>query len=572
VSEPAASSGTSTIPENEQRQAPVRMKASDLFVRCLENEGVKYIFGLPGEENADLMMSLQNSSIRFVLCRHEQAAAFMADVYGRLTGRAGVCLGTLGPGATNLVTGVANGNLDRSPMIVITGQADTRRMHKVSHQAMDTVEMFKPLTKWSRQIINPDNIPEVIRRGFRLAQIEKPGAVHIELPEDIAEREAETSPIPFRRIRRPAPDEQVLDQALELIGNARRPAIIAGNGAIRRRASQQLTTFARKLGAPVFNTFMGKGAIPRDDPHSLFTIGLQAKDYAVHVLEQSDLVITIGYDLVEYPPQLWNRGIPKKLLHIDFVPAEVDNFYQVSVEIQADIANALRCLSERLGEGPPRFDIGLYQPTRDALLADFARFKDDEAVGRLKPQKVLWEVREFLGPDDIVLSDVGAHKMWVARYYHCDRPNTCLIANGFCAMGFALPGAMAAKLVHPDRKVLAICGDGGALMNIQDLETARRMGLNIVMMVWEDFGYGLIEWKQDTQFGSHSSLQFDNPDWVRLAESFGCKGVRCDDSRQLRGALEEAFSADRPAILSLPIDYRENLELTRRLGEITCKL
>ncbi|MDH3602205.1 MAG: acetolactate synthase large subunit, partial [Candidatus Tectomicrobia bacterium] len=451
------------------------MKASDLFVKCLENEGVEYIFGLPGEENADLMMSLKNSSIRFILCRHEQAAAFMADVYGRLSGKSGVCLGTLGPGATNLVTGVADGNMDRAPMVVITGQADTKRMHKESHQAMDVVDMFRPLTKWARQIIHPDNIPEVVRKAFKLAEMEKPGACHIELPEDIAKQQTDTAPIAFNKLRRPAPDEKIVDQAMALIAAAERPVILAGNGAIRKRASKMLREFAHKMGIPVINTFMGKGAIPRTDPHCLFTVGLQAKDYAVHVLEEADLVIAVGYDLVEYPPRLWNTGNDKKLLHIDFLPAEVDSDYCVDVEINADIANAIWQLNVQLGDHPPRFDIERYADVRALILDDFSEHKDDTG-SPIKPQKVLWEVRQFLGPQDIVLSDVGAHKMWVARYFQCDEPNTCLISNGFCSMGFALPGAIAAKLLHPQQKVLAISGDAGALMNLQDLETARRLG------------------------------------------------------------------------------------------------
>ena len=547
------------------------MKTSDLFVCCLENEGVETIFGLPGEENADLMMSLKDSSIRFVLCRHEQTAAFMADVYGRLTGKSGVCLGTLGPGATNLVTGVADGNMDRAPMVVITGQADTKRTHKESHQNMDVVAMFDPITKWAQRIIHPDSVPEVVRKAFKLAETEKPGACHIELPEDIAAMESAGEPIPFNKLRRPAPDEKIVEDALRLIRAAKKPVILAGNGAIRKRASRQLKILAHKTGIPVINTFMGKAAIPRTDPHCLFTVGLQAKDWGVHVLEQADVVISVGYDLVEYHPRLWNNGVEKKILHIDFLPAEVDEKYRVDVEINADVANALWQINERLGDGGPIHDIGEYSKVREELLADFGRYADDTGTP-IKPQKVLSDVREFLGPEDLVLSDVGAHKMWIARYYQCDEPNTCLISNGFCSMGFAMPGAMAAKLVHPERRVLAICGDAGALMNIQDLETARRNNLNIVMMVWEDKEYGLIKWKQQTHFGTHSELAFENPDWVKLAEAFDCHGVRCERAEDLQGALAEAFAADRPSILALPIDYAENMKLTERLGEIACTI
>jgi acetolactate synthase-1/2/3 large subunit len=547
------------------------MKASDLFVKCLENEGVERIFGLPGEENADLMISLESSSIEFVLCRHEQAAAFMADVYGRLTGKAGVCLGTLGPGATNLVTGVADGNMDRAPMVVITGQADTGRMHKESHQAMDVVEMFRPITKWARQIINPSNIPEVIRKAFKLAETEKPGACLIELPEDIAEAEIEGAPIPYQKLRRPAPDEKIIDQAEALIRAAKRPLILAGNGAVRKRASTQLRIFAKKTGIPVVNTFMGKGAVPWTDEHCLFTVGLQAKDLVLCEMDKADLVIGIGYDLVEYHPRLWNAGAKHQILHIDFLPAEVDNDYNVAAEVTGDIANAFWQLNERFGDDP-LFDIADRAVVRDAMMAEFTEHQFDQTSGVIKPQKVLWDVRQFLGPEDIVLSDVGAYKMWIARHYQCDEPNTCLIPNGFCSMGFALPGAIAAKIAYPDRKVLAICGDAGALMNIQDLETAARIGANIVVMIWEDHEYGLIKWKQQTAFGKHTDLAFGNPDWIKLAESFGCHGVHCTESGGLMSALDEAFSSGKPTILSLPIDYAENMKLTERLGQIACPI
>jgi acetolactate synthase I/II/III large subunit len=548
------------------------MKASDLFVKCLENEKVEYIFGLPGEENADMMISLKDSPIRFILCRHEQAAAFMADVYGRLTGKAGVCLGTLGPGATNLVTGVADGNMDRAPMVVITGQADTMRLHKESHQNMDVVGMFKPISKWAHQIVNQNNIPEVVRKAFKLAEMEKPGACHIELPEDLAAEKAKTRPITFDKLRRPAPDEKIIDQAMALIEGAKNPVILAGNGCVRKRAAEQLRIFAQRTGIPVINTFMAKGCIPRTDPHCLFTVGLQAKDLILHAVDEADLVITVGYDLVEYHPNVWNSGEEKKILHIDFLPAEVDEFYRVNVEINADIANALWQLNERVGEGNPQWDIGRYEKLRTTMLEDFAAHKDDDTKGKIRPQKVLWDLREAMRPEDIVLSDVGAHKMWVARYYQCDEPNTCLISNGFCSMGFALPGAIAAKMARPNSRVVAVCGDAGVMMNIQDLETATRLKLPIVIMVWEDKEYGLIKWKQQTHFGEHSDLEFTNPDWNKLAEAFGCRGIRVDNAADLRPALDEALGCDCPVILSLPIDYDENMKLTKRLGEMTIKM
>ncbi len=547
------------------------MKASDLFVKCLEAEGVEYIFGLPGEENADIMISLEDSKIDFVLCRHEQAAAFMADVYGRLTGKAGVCLGTLGPGATNLITGVADGNMDRAPMVVLTGQADTRRLHKESHQAMDCVSMFRPVTKWNFSIVHRTNIPEVVRKAFKVAQAEKPGACHIELPEDIAKLELEAEPMKPRKVRRPGADHKAVVQALELIKAAKHPIILAGNGSLRKRAVKQLRDFAKRSGIGVVSTFMGKGVIPRNDPHCLFTMGLQSRDHITCEMEKADLVIAVGYDLVEYHPRFWNAGRDKKIIHIDFEPAEVEADYDVDVELVADIADSIWSLNEVLPD-KPLFDVNRFKALREAMLADLNEFADDDTEGIIKPQKALCDVRDILGPQDILLSDVGAHKMWIGRYYQCDEPNTCLISNGFCTMGFALPGAMAAKMVFPDRRVLCINGDAGVLMNIQDLETAARRKLNIVVLIWEDHHYGLIKWKQENTFGRHSELNFTNPDWVKLAESFGCWGARVENSRDLKPTLEKAFQQEGPAVVVMPVDYSENSKLTEKLGSITCKL
>lgn len=545
------------------------MKASELFVQCLETEGVEYIFGVPGEENAHFMMALDKSErIRFVLTRHEQGAAFMADVYGRLTGKAACCIGTLGPGATNLVTGVADANMDRAPCIVLTGQADSKRQHKESHQNMDVCGLFKPVTKWSQAIIHPDNIPEVIRKAFKLAEMEKPGACHIELAEDIAQLNSSTTPIKPSKVRRPGPDDKIVDRAWELIRNAKKPIILAGNGCIRKRASKQLREFADATGIGVVNTFMGKGAVDMDSPNCLYTVGLQAKDHTTIALEKSDLVISLGYDLVEYHPRLWNSGDTRKIIHVDFMPAEVDENYRVDCEITGDLAHTLWMLNERNKQSPIKFDLPYQHECRKAMAADFAEYKDDDTEGAIRPQKVLWDVRQVMGPEDVLLSDVGAHKMWIARYYQCHEPNTCLISNGFCTMGFAFPGSIAAKLVFPDRKILSINGDGGFMMNVQEMETARRLGLNVVAMVWEDHGYGLIKWKQDNEFKRHTELDFTNPDWSKLADAFGWHGMRVNNSRDLRGALEEAFTKDGPVLISLPIDYRENNLLSERLGQI----
>ncbi len=548
------------------------MKASDLFVRCLEEEGVTHIFGVPGEENADVMISLLDSKIEFVLCRHEQAAAFMADAYGRLTGKSGVCLGTLGPGATNLVTGVADANMDRAPLVAIIGQASTRRLHKESHQNMDSITMFGPITKWAQSITNPDNIPEVVRKAFKIAEAEKPGACVIELPENIAEEETNYVPMPVQKTRRAAADYKAINQAVELIVGAKNPLILAGNGSVRKRASKQLQRLAHKTGVGVVNTFMGKGAVPRTDPHCLFTLGLQGRDHINAAIDAADVIIAVGYDLVEYSPEHWNKTGGKQIIHIDFWPAEIDAAYPVAADIVSDVADALWQLNEAINqryEGKlPLFDINDRAQLRQTILDDFAMEKDDTSFP-MKPQKILWDVREFMGPDDILLSDVGAHKMWISRYYQCDEPNTCLISNGFCTMGFAFPGSIGAKMAFPDKKVLSINGDAGFLMNVQDIETAARLGVNIVAMVWLDGEYGLIKWKQQNSFdGKHSNLSFNNPDFEMFAKSFGVWGKTLKSADELRPALEEAFQQKGPALIAVPVDYAENRKMTKRLGEL----
>ncbi len=541
------------------------MNAAELFVKCLEAEGVRYIFGVPGEENAHTLMALEDSPIEFVVTRHEQGAAFMAETYGKLTGEAGVCLSTLGPGATNLVTGVASANIDRAPVIAITGQADLQRQHKESHQLIDAVSMFRPVTKAATPVIHPDNIPEVIRRAFKLATREKPGACHIEISEDVAAQPARTKPLRRTYLRRSVADDKIVDMAMDVLRDAENPIILAGNGAIRTRASKQLRRFVDATGIGTITTFMGKGCVSRQSPHALYTHGLQTKNLANAAIEAADVVITMGYDLVEYPPRMWNKWSNKKIIHIDFLPAVVDHNYQLDVEVVGDIAHTLWMMNERIAAQPLRFDVARQHRTRDALDALFREHAEDDTEGFIRPQKALWDAREALGPHDILLSDVGSHKMWVAQYYHCDEPNTCLIPNGLCSMGCALPGAIAAKLVHPDRNVLAIIGDGGFLMNVQELETAVRLRTNIVAMVWVDDGYNLIEWKQQKEFGKHTHMAFSNPDFVKLAESFGCMGMWVPNSRELKPALERAFQAEGPVIVAIPIDYRENDRLNDQL-------
>ena len=565
------------------------MKASDLFLKALEEEGVALIFGVPGEENADMMISLLSSPIKFIMTRHEQGAAFMADVYGRLTGQPGVCLGTLGPGATNLVTGVANGNFDRSPLVAITGQASTARLHKESHQNMDAVAMFQPITKWAESVRNPGNIPEMVHKAFKLATTEKPGATHIELPEDIAKLNVDTPPIPRGKykLRRPAPDHKSIAQALELIRSAKTPVILAGNGCIRKRASKQLRRFVNQTGIMCAQTFMAKGAIDFEDPANLLVAGLGSRDHVTAAFEQADLVITVGYDLIEWHPQSWNQGIEKKIIHIDFEPAEVDAQYLCDVEIVSDIAAALWELNEQLGDSL-KFANKEAKHLRAHMLHElgFAHMCDHdhpdadvEAAAKpfddsfpMKPQRILKDLRDIMGRNDILISDVGAHKMWVARHYPAYEPNTCIISNGFCSMGIAVPGAIAAKMAMPDCNVVGLCGDGGFMMNVQELATAVQYKIPAVFLVWEDSGFGLIEWKQLNQFQKTSHVHFTNPNLCALGEAFGVKSFEVESADDFKTKMRAALAVgDGPSMVVVKVDYSENVKLTQRLGGLLAR-
>jgi len=545
------------------------MNTAELLVRCLENEGVRYVFGLPGEENLHVLEALKNSSIQFITTRHEQGAAFMADVYGRLTGKAGVCLSTLGPGATNLMTGVADANLDGAPLVAITGQVGTDQMHIESHQYLDLVAMFAPVTKWSTQIVRPSNTPEIVRKAFKLSQSEKPGAVHIDLPENIAAMSAVGSPLNKDRLEKTYAAFQSITEAAAAISQAANPLIMVGNGAIRANASEALTEFAAQLNIPVANTFMGKGVIPYTHPLALWSVGLQLRDYINCGFDNTDLVIAIGYDLIEYSPKRWNPEGKIPIIHIGATPAEIDSSYIPNVEVVGDISDSLNEILKR-AERKDKLDPYALE-LRSDIRADYEQYANDDGFP-IKPQKLLYDLRQVMGPEDIVISDVGAHKMWIARHYHCDRPNTCLISNGFAAMGIAIPGALAAKLVYPERKVVAATGDGGFMMNCQELETALRVGTPFVTLIFNDGGYGLIEWKQQNQFGEASFVHFGNPDFVKLAESMGLKGYRVESTVDFIPTLKTALAQDVPTVIDCPVDYRENYRFTQRAGDLSCKL
>jgi acetolactate synthase-1/2/3 large subunit len=556
--------------------------AADLLVECLEAEGCEYVFSVPGEETLDVLEALSRSNaIRHVTVRHEQGAAFMADVYGRLTGRAAVAMSTLGPGATNLLTGIADAYLDRAPMVAITGQASSDKLHKEAHQVVDIVDMFRSVTKWNVRIERIPAIPEIVRKAFRVATLEKPGPTHMELPENVAgsplEAEGAESlrPIPPARLPAPEPTDAAVAEAARLINGSERPIILAGNGVLRQGAAGALRELARGLHLPVAATFMGKGAVDDRSHLSLMAVGLQARDHVLTGFDRADLVICVGYDLVEYAPAWWNPDGTKRIVHIDTQPAEVDAQYQPRVELVGDIGVALAKLLEaalpggigghNASERHASRETLVHADLRTALLEDLEVCVTDTGYP-IKPQRAIYELRRALGPQDIVVSDVGAHKVWIARLYQAYEPNTVVISNGLAAMGISLPGAIAAKLVHPERKVVALCGDGGFLMNSQELETAKRIGAAVVVVVWRDDGYGLIDWKQRNEFGRPFAVEFGNPDFVDYARSFGIPGFRPTSADDLYPTLMRALEVDGPAVVDVPIDYRENVKLTERLG------
>jgi acetolactate synthase-1/2/3 large subunit len=560
---------------------PPDRTAAALLVECLASEGCEYVFSVPGEETMDILDALsRQETVTHVTTRHEQGAAFMADVYGRLTGRAAVAMATLGPGATNLVTGIADAFLDHAPMVAITGQAGSDKTHKEAHQFVDVVRMLEPVTKWNQRVEGVGAVPEIIRKAFRVAQLEKPGPTHVELPENLAAASvgADAHPMAPTRAYLPEPTDEAIAHAARLLAGADRPLVLAGNGVVRRRASTELRAFAKGLHVPVAVTFMGKGAIDDRSHLSLMAVGLQARDHVLSGFDRADLVLAVGYDFVEYGPARWNADGRKRIIHIDTQPAEVDASYRPEVELIGDIGGTLRrLLAAVLPHGIGGRDAGarhaaretlVHQDLRTALLADLHAFEADDAWP-IRPQKALVDLRRALGPKDIVVSDVGAHKIWVARLYQAYEPNTVIISNGFAAMGIALPGAIAAKLVHPDRRVVALCGDGGFLLNSQELETARRIGANVTVVVWRDGRYGLIDWKQRSEFGRPFGVEFDNPDLVAYAQSFGLAAFRPSSAADLYPTLMRALAHDGPTVVDVPIDYAENLRLTERLGAIS---
>ncbi|MDF9748275.1 acetolactate synthase large subunit [Natrinema salsiterrestre] len=523
--------------------------AAELLAACLEQEGVEYVFGLPGEEMEALLFTLEESDVTFVPTRHEQGAAFMADVHGRLTGEAGVCLATLGPGATNLLTGVADAHLDKSPVVAITAQGGLERLHKESHQALDVVGMFEPITKWNAQLTNPSIVHESVRKAFKTAEYEKPGATHLELPEDIAGKETAVEPLPMReRVRTVPPDAPSVDRLSTELAGASRPVVITGNGAVRTHAAQALRTFIEETGIPAVSTYMGKGAVSDAMPQSLFTLDSGPDNESLEAIHRADLVVSVGFDIAEHDPAAWDLT-ETPLVHIDTEPAEVYEAYNPAVEIVANIGRTLRDVTERCRAEDLRFDADWYEPLRNAIVDDLERTPSPEAPFTVR--NVLPVLREAMEPDDVLVSDVGSHKMAIARHFPTYEPNTCVISNGLATMGIAVPGGVAADLAV-DANVVAATGDGGFLMNAAEIETATRLGCAFTIIVFDDDDYGLISEKQRSHTGNSVGTELTNPDFVTFADSFGIDGYRPTTRAELDEALGDAIG-DGMSLIEIPI-------------------
>ncbi len=544
------------------------MKASDLFVRSLEQEGVKYIFGVPGEENLDFLESLRTSSIQLILTRHEQAAGFMAATYGRLTGKVGVCMSTLGPGATNLVTAAAYAQLGAMPILMISGQKPIKKSKQGRFQIIDVVEMMKPLTKFTKQIVHGNSIPVLIREAVRLAQEERPGAVHLELPEDIAAEECTASPYPVRHARRPQADEAVIDRAVAMIRSASQPLLLIGAGANRNRTCQALRQLIDNTGIYFFNTQMGKGVTDERHPHFLGTAALSNHDYLHCAIDRADLIINVGHDVIEKPPFFMEEG-GSKVIHVNYFSAQVDEVYFPQLEVVGDIAWSIDGLAARL-EKEEHWDFGYFERVKSEIELHVEE-RSRDANFPVLPQHLVAQIRNVMPEDGIITLDNGVYKIWFARNYKAYSSNTVLLDNALATMGAGLPSAIAAKIVYPERKVMAICGDGGFMMNSQEMETAVRLGLDLVVLILRDDAYGMIKWKQAGMGFKNFGLDYGNPDFVKYAQSYGAEGHRLETTDQLAGFLKNSLDAPGIHLVEVPVDYSENERvLIEELNAITC--
>lgn len=544
------------------------MKASDLFVRALENEGVEYIFGIPGEENLDLLNSLKNSKIKLVLTRHEQGAGFMAATYGRLTGKVGVCMATLGPGATNLVTPAAYAELGGMPILMITGQKPIKKSKQGAFQIVDIVEMMKPITKFTKQIVNGNTIPALVREAFRVAAEERPGAVHLELPEDIAREETDTQIFEVNSIRRPVADKEILNLAIEKIEKAKNPLILIGAGANRKLIAKRLVEFIEKTKIPFVNTQMGKGIVTQVHDYYIGTAALSDNDYVHCAIAKADLIINIGHDVIEKPPFFMEHG-GTEVIHMNFFSAKVDDVYFPQVEVIGDIGNSLKRITEKISP-QKHWDFSYFIKTRDYAREHIHEKSDDPSFPVL-PQRLVADTRKAMPEDGVICLDNGMYKIWYARNYICHDQNTILLDNALATMGAGLPSAMATKLVFPEKKVMAICGDGGFMMNSQEIETAVRMKLDIVVLIVLDNAYGMIKWKQSGMDFDEFGLDYGNPDFVKYAESYGAHGHFVEKTEELESTLKQTLNSKGVHLVAVPVDYSENKKvLIEELSKKVC--
>jgi acetolactate synthase-1/2/3 large subunit len=531
------------------------MKASDLFVKALEEEGVEYIFGIPGEENLDLLNSLKDSSIKLILTRHEQAAGFMAATYGRLTGKSGVALSTLGPGATNLVTAAAYSQLAAMPMVMITGQKPVKHSKQGKFQIIDVVEMMRPLTKYTHSIVSGNNIPSMIREAFRISQEERPGAAHLELPEDVAGEETEFQPLPCSRARRPVAEGKAIKQAVEMIEKAKNPLLLIGAGSNRKMPARMLRAFVDKTQMPFISTQMGKGVLDERDPLFLGNAALSANDFLHRAIAKADLIINVGHDDIEKPPFIMEQD-SFQVIHINFLTAEVDPVYFPQLEVIGDIANSIWQINERImPQGSWDFSYSL--KVKKAVDAHLLEGADDPRFPML-PQRFVADVREAMPSNGIIALDNGVYKIWFARNYKAHEANTVLLDNALATMGAGLPSAMGAHMVFPKRKVMAICGDGGFMMNAQELETAVRLKMNLICLILRDNSYGMIRWKQANLGFEDFGLEYGNPDFVKFAECHGANGYRVEKTEDFVPLLKKCNDTPGVHIVELPVDYSEN--------------
>jgi acetolactate synthase I/II/III large subunit len=553
----------------KKRFSNKEMNVANFIVKCLENEGVKYVFGIPGEENIHLIDALDaSSSIRFILVHHEQSASFMADMYGRVTGKAGVCIGTLGPGAINLLLGTADAFTDSVPLVAISAQVGLNRAYKETHQFVDLLSMFKPVTKWAAEMKIPGSVSAMVRKAFKIAQSERPGSCYLGIPQDLEEMAVppDLQPLFPSQVYDSAPSPSQIARAVKVLDDSKSPIILAGHGAARDASQDALIRFSEKLHIPVATTFMGKGVFPDTHQNALGTVGFMHHDYVNFGFDSADLLICVGYDMQEFDPKRINPNADKKIIHVSHYPAEVDTHYTVTVGIQSDISMALDDLGKRAS--PKEGSKAENQKIQNLLKEELELGSKDNSFP-IKPQRIVSDIRLALGDSDIVLVDTGALKMWMARLYPTYKPNTCLVSNGLSTMAFALPGAISVKLAYPNRKVLAAVGDGAMMMLGSELETAVREHIPVVVLIWEDMAYGLIKWKMDLELGHHSSVDFHNPDFVKYAESFGAKGFKIRQADDLLPTLKSALEDNAVSVITCPVDYSENIKITDKLGNLT---